>query len=65
MAPETKAQRAIRLYREAADAADSLPSALRRTSLFGITFVNPDVLREEADWLERVMESMSAGNDPA
>lgn len=53
----TRAERAIRALREAADALDDIPN-LRRTSLLGPYLVSAERLREEADWIESVIAAI-------
>lgn len=58
----TKADRAVKALRDAADAIEALPLALRRTvPLFGGFHIQPDKLREEADWIENVTAGVKAG----
>lgn len=61
---ESKIERAIRTYREAADAYEDLPPTLHRVGLFG-NLLPLESLRNEADWLESFRASMIAGNEPA
>lgn len=53
----SKAERAITSLRETADALDALPPTLRRTGLLG-PMVNPENLRNEADWLDNLHQAM-------
>lgn len=55
-----KAERAINALREAADAHDALPLALKGQSLFG-PMISPKLLREEADRIENKMEAFKGG----
>ena len=58
MGDTNKATWAIAALREAADAYDQIPQACRRTTIFG-DYVNPQVLRDEADHLEQILSSFS------
>lgn len=61
---ETKFERAIRAYREAADAYEDLPVNLRRHGLFG-PLLPVQNLRDEANWLEELQRSVLSGTEPA
>jgi hypothetical protein len=54
----TKAERAVIALREAADAVDALPQALRRRQQFwAADIVSTSALRAEAAWIESVAQA--------
>lgn len=55
----TRAERAITALREAADALDDLPIAVRRATILGLVF-SSDQLRAEADVIEHRMTAYDA-----
>jgi hypothetical protein len=58
----TRAERAITALREAADALDDLPIAVRRATILGLVFTSVQ-LRAEADVIERRMTAYAEATE--